>query len=211
MRITREQLRRIIREELQITSEKSANIPQTTDPPRTKAVLLKGNALAADPDFQAKVQSIAASIGASPADLMAIMKFESGLDPSKVNKSSGATGLIQFMPATAQGLGTSTGELQSMTGVEQMEYVAKYFEGSGPYRSPTDLYLKVFYPYAIRQSDDYVIGSEVSDERAREIADANPSFPKNDAGFITKRAIIDKMEPRFAGPRTAARIETDKQ
>ena len=42
-----------------------------------------------------------------PKDLLGIMNSESGLNPQAVNKSSGATGLIQFMPATAKSLGTT--------------------------------------------------------------------------------------------------------
>ena len=44
---------------------------------------------------------------------------------------SGATGLIQFMPNTAEGLGTSTGELAGMSRARQMHYVEKYLSNKG--------------------------------------------------------------------------------
>lgn len=44
-----------------------------------------------------------------------------------VNRASGATGLIQFMPSTAKQLGTTTDKLAAMTEVDQLDYVAKYF------------------------------------------------------------------------------------
>lgn len=50
----------------------------------------------------------------------------------KVNApGSGAIGLIQFMPSTAKGLGTSTSALKQMTAVDQLAYVEKYF---APYK-----------------------------------------------------------------------------
>jgi len=39
---------------------------------------------------------------------------------------SGATGLIQFLPSTARGLGTSTAALKNMSSVEQLKFVEKY-------------------------------------------------------------------------------------
>jgi hypothetical protein len=55
------------------------------------------------------------------------MESESGISSTVLNKAgSGATGLIQFMPATARGLGTSTEALAKMSAVEQLDYVEKY-------------------------------------------------------------------------------------
>ncbi|MGQ7286026.1 hypothetical protein ACUN7Z_00575 [Vreelandella venusta] len=63
-------------------------------------------------------------------ELMGCMAFESGrtFRPDIRNAAgSGATGLIQFMPATARDLGTTTDALARMTAVEQLEYVYAYF------------------------------------------------------------------------------------
>ena len=52
---------------------------------------------------------MAGRLGISEADLMAVMSFETGgtFNPGIRNAAgSGATGLIQFMPSTAAGLGT---------------------------------------------------------------------------------------------------------
>src|SRR5581483_3120054 len=56
------------------------------------------------PEFVAKAKQVAANIGVSPESLFAMMQNESGMSSSIVNKGSGATGLIQFMPATARAL-----------------------------------------------------------------------------------------------------------
>src|SRR5690606_40019491 len=70
--------------------------------------------------FVDKVEAIAARIGTKPEYLMAVMSFESGQSfrPDIRNAAgSGATGLIQFIPSTAQGLGTSTQALSRMSAV----------------------------------------------------------------------------------------------
>lgn len=84
------------------------------------------------------------------SDLMACMAFETGgtFSPSVVNRAgSGATGLIQFMPLTARGLGTTTGHLSLMTAVEQLDYVKAYFK---PYahriNNLSDMYMAILMP-----------------------------------------------------------------
>ena len=76
------------------------------------------------------------------------MYSECGLKPNLVNEI-GATGLIQFLPSTAAGLGTSTEALANMSAVEQLEYVDKflsqYLEEGGNY-SGGDLYATIFLP-----------------------------------------------------------------
>ena len=70
-------------------------------------------------DFKRKVIDIARNLGTDPNYLLAVMSFETGhrFSPSVRNKASGATGLIQFMPKTAQSLGTTTDKLAAMTEV----------------------------------------------------------------------------------------------
>ena len=84
---------------------------------------------------------------------MAAMAFETGRDKfsaSSVNRISGATGLIQFMPSTAIGLGTTTAALAAMTAEDQLEYVERYFK---PYRNRLntleDLYMAILWPIAV--------------------------------------------------------------
>lgn len=59
--------------------------------------------------FRDRVLRMGAALQADPSHLMACMAFETGrtFDPAVRNAAgSGAVGLIQFMPATAQALGT---------------------------------------------------------------------------------------------------------
>jgi murein DD-endopeptidase MepM/ murein hydrolase activator NlpD len=80
------------------------------------------------PAFLQKVNAMAERLGTKPEYLLAVMSFESGLNPKAVNGDSGATGLIQFLPSTARGLGTSTAALKGMSAEQQLQYVEKYFE-----------------------------------------------------------------------------------
>ena len=80
--------------------------------------------------FRNRVKDIAANLQTDPNFLMACMAFESGetFSPSIKSKAgSGATGLIQFMPTTAQALGTTTQKLAAMSAVKQFDYIEKYF------------------------------------------------------------------------------------
>lgn len=78
--------------------------------------------------FYNKVVEVAKRVQCDPNDLMALMNAESGLNPAAVNPNGGATGLIQFMPKTAQGLGTTTEKIKQMSAEEQLVYVEKYLK-----------------------------------------------------------------------------------
>ena len=75
-----------------------------------------------------KIEDISERLNCRPEDLMAVINAESGFNPKARNKRSGATGLIQFMPRTARGLGTSTEELRNMSTLEQLDFVEKYLK-----------------------------------------------------------------------------------
>ena len=105
--------------------------------------LVKENASA----FSTKVLSIAQNLGIDPNWLMHVMYSESGLNHRIVNPMGGATGLIQFMPSTAKGLGTTTSALSNMSNVEQLDWVYKYFKPyTGKIKSFVDLYMITFMP-----------------------------------------------------------------
>jgi len=135
-------------------------------------------------EFLAKVQQITANLGIKPDWLMAVMAFESGIDSKRVNSVSGATGLIQFMPSTAAGMGTSTTALKAMTNVQQLDYVYKYLT---PYKAKmktyTDVYMTVFYPAAVGKADTYVIGAAGS-----QIAQQNPAL-RDSTGAVTVQSV----------------------
>lgn len=106
--------------------------------------------------FETKVREVAARLDVPPEWLMAVMFSESRFDANAENfRGSGAVGLIQFMPATAKDLGTSTNLIGQLSHEEQLEWVYKYMqmirEKYGEYESLTDFYLAILYPKARRQ------------------------------------------------------------
>ncbi len=81
------------------------------------------------PAFIKGVEAMAQRLGAKPEHILAAMSFETGGTFSpKITNGIGATGLIQFLPSTARGLGTTTDALRNMSSTEQLKYVEKYLQ-----------------------------------------------------------------------------------
>lgn len=151
-----------------------------------------------DPDFKKKVEKISSLLGIPSNNLMAIMKQESGVDPQARNKTSGATGLIQFMPKTAIALGTTTDELYNMDGVQQLDYVYKYFKMTGVGDgSLGELYTAVFMPKYVGYPKDTVLGQRGAAGFSGKVYAQNSGLDRNRDGVITK-ADIENSVSRFA-------------
>jgi hypothetical protein len=150
-------------------------------------------------DFIPKVRDISERQGFKPEWLMAVMFNESGLKASARNRLSGATGLIQFMPRTAQWLGTSVDALGQMSGVQQLNWVQKYFSTfeKGSLKSGADLSLANFYPLAVGKEPEFVLGSEISDKRARLVRNHNRPMDVDRDGYISVRDFRDYYAGRF--------------
>jgi len=140
--------------------------------------------------------------------LMACIAFESGttFSPSVRNRAgSGATGLIQFMPATAEGMETTTDALAAMTAVQQLTYVQLYFQ---PYaariRSLADMYMAILLPKFIGADGDAVLFSGGTPYRQNSGLDANSD------GKVTKDEAADKVRAMLARgylPPNAAEVD----
>lgn len=112
-------------------------------------------------EFALKVTDICNQLNIKPEWLMFVMWFESRLNPQAVNPISGSTGLIQFMPSTARGLGTTTDVLKRMSNVQQLDYVLAYLRPyKGRMKRWIDVYLAVFYPKAMG-NPNFVITSDI--------------------------------------------------
>lgn len=142
--------------------------------------------------FKDKLVRYSDMLGINPNWLMAIMEIESGCNPQAVNSISGATGLIQFMPATAKNLGTTTAKIKQMKGEEQLDYVYKYFKPyTGKIKNLIDCYFVVFFPMAIGKSDNWVL--QTSKLSANKIAQQNKGYDLNKDGKITRGEVAQQI------------------
>ena len=138
------------------------------------------------------VKRIARQLGIEPDWLMALMWHESRLNP-KAKNSLGCVGLIQFCPKTLDYLGYTTDQLLNMSFGRQLNVVKQYFNPfAGKMKSPLDLFLATFYPYALRKKQDlnYKFGSEKSDTYAKTVRNWNKAFDRDKDGYISMRDYI---------------------
>ena len=153
--------------------------------------------------FRERLFEICQVLGVEPDYLMACMAFESAetFSPSIRNAAgSGATGLIQFMPNTAKGLGTTTAALAAMTAEQQLEYVLAYFMPyKGRLKTLADVYMAILWPAAIGKVDDWVLWDQAS----------RPTTYRQNAGLdLNKDGTISKAE---AAAKIQAKLERGRQ
>ncbi|SDA14861.1 transglycosylase SLT domain-containing protein [Sphingomonas sp. NFR15] len=138
--------------------------------------------------FRTRVRAIGANLGIDPNNLMACMAWESGetFSSSVANMAgSGAVGLIQFMPATAAAMGTTTAKLAALTPVQQLDWVERYFRPYGRLKTLADVYMAILWPAAIGKPMDAVLWSKA----------VKPTTYRQNAGLDANRdGIITKIE-----------------
>lgn len=122
------------------------------------------------PVFANKVRAIADEMLMPPREganwLMACMAFETAetfRSDVRNGAGSGAVGLIQFMPRTAEELGVTTEQLARMMPETQLDYVYKYFRPyRGRLRTLSDTYMAILWPAAIGKPESHVLWSSTS-------------------------------------------------
>lgn len=151
------------------------------------------------PTFRERVWWIADTLGLDPDDLMSCMAWESGETFSSSIKNaagSGATGLIQFMPSTARGLGTTTAALAKMSAEDQLNYVYKYFRPyAGRLHNLGDIYMAILWPKGVGRPDSYVLwerGSSPTTFRQ------NAGLDVNKDGAVTRAECLKKVKEKLA-------------
>ena len=154
-------------------------------------------AIAADTEFLDKVVSVSSELGFDPNDLLRVIDFETAgsfspkAQPIRKDgtKISSATGLIQFLEKTANGLGTTTAELAGMTAVEQLDFVKDYFEPfKGRIKNFGDIYMAVHWPAGVGKDDSYVMYKAGSDSYK-----ANKGLDTNGDGTVTRGETLARL------------------
>lgn len=147
------------------------------------------------PEFLRAVEGVAGRVGAAPEHLMAAMSFETGgtFAADVKNPHSSATGLIQFMDATARGMGTSTADLARMTPIEQLTYVERYFE---PFRGRLGDLESVY--TSILSGSPHAAGETLFSEGTRAYS-ANAGLDFDHDGRITTDEATTAVRRRMGG------------
>lgn len=139
--------------------------------------------------------------GVADADgVAALCSHESGFSASATNPKGGATGLIQFMPATARLLGTTVEALRVMTEAEQLPYVRAFFArvGGGRFVPRRDVPVAAGWPAHIGKPDDFIAA-----RAGQKAYDWNAALDLNKDGVITLGELRTRVLGRLA---TAGRL-----
>ena len=154
------------------------------------------------PEFLEKVKEISKKINCDYKDLLGVMNSESGINSKAQNKNGGATGLIQFMPKTAEALGTTTEALKEMSPIEQLDYVEKFMLknkkafgfGENDKLSGGQLYALVFLPARAKR--------EVLTESGENYYSANKGLDLNNDGKITKTELDERVRGKYVSDKS---------
>lgn len=148
--------------------------------------------------FRDRIVWTAEALGVPVDYLMAVIAFETGetFSPSVKNAAgSGATGLIQFMPTTAKGLGTTTAALANMSAEDQINYVYRYLlPYKGRMKTLADVYMAVLWPSAVGKPDDAVLWSRATHPTAYR---QNSGLDIDNDGIILKREAAAKVQAKL--------------
>ncbi len=160
--------------------------------------------------FEEKVREVAADLQVAPEWLMAVMHAESRFDASVSNhKGSGATGLIQWMPATAKDFNITVEKLRNMNHIEQLDFVYQYLDAKRKkhrqYENLTDLYLAILYPRALEE--EYCFSLYEKPSTAYKM---NSGLDEDKDGRVTVQD-IDKFVKRIYPTAYIASIDGDKE
>lgn len=128
--------------------------------------------------------------------LSAAIMFESEWKPYAHNPSSDASGLIQFMPRTATGLGTTVEAIRAMSRIEQFALIRRYFAPYiGRIQTIADCYMAILWPAAIGKPDDWPLFA-ASDDNAKAYM-LNRGLDINRDGTVTKAEATARVETLY--------------
>ncbi len=136
------------------------------------------------------VQGVADRLGLKAEWLHSVVDKESSGRAGAVNPSTGAAGIIQFLPSTAKRLGTTVEAIGRMTAEEQLPLVERYLK---PYanriKSLEDVHLAVFWPAAIGKPDSTVLF-----KKGTEAYEKNSMLDKGNKGWVTRGDLLQRLK-----------------
>jgi hypothetical protein len=148
------------------------------------------------PGFRAELVRMARRLGLQPDPIAAVMALESGLNAQAVNPTSGATGLIQFMPSTAKKLGTTVEALRRMNATAQLAFVERFFLAVPRLKAGSaqgDYYLAVFMPAFVGLPGEVPIAV-----RGTPVYDQNAGLDGNKDGVLTVGDVRARLDAELS-------------
>jgi hypothetical protein len=138
--------------------------------------------LKADEGFTTAIENLATKYSITTDELYSVIQGESAFDTLAQNPS-GAAGLFQFIPTTAEELGTSTDAILKMSAVEQVALYDKYLE-RWDYTGDNRLGIMQAAPaYASRSPDSVIYAKDTAAWKQ------NPGWRSVGGGDITVQSI----------------------
>ncbi|SRR6266545_1801921 len=116
--------------------------------------------LRSQPQFWSELQAVASRLQTQPAWLLNVMASESLFNPVARNPLPGqtASGLLQFIEATACRMGTTTGAIRRMSPLDQLRLVEGYLKPfKGRLKALPDVYMAVFRGSIVEGGDEAVV------------------------------------------------------
>src|SRR5262245_9816281 len=154
---------------------------------RSRTNLLK--ILRYQPNFWVELQGVAERLKTQPEWLLNVMACESLLNHSARNSLPGqtASGLLQFIEATARSMGTTTAAIRRMNPVEQLRLVERYLTPfCNRLNSLADVYMAVFRGFIVEGGDANVVVPLDNSNKERRIYLLNKWLDFNGDSKITK-------------------------
>lgn len=158
-------------------------------------------ALAEDPAGVTAVLDVARELAIDPRELAWVIELESGWRPDALNKTSGASGLIQWLPPTLEDMkGPSAREVREFSRELQAPLVLQFLAPSVRRMTrPGDTYLAIFNPKRLGKPDETIISPP-----GGLVWQQNPSLREPGNGPITVGAVrrrgIAPPDGEYAGP-----------
>lgn len=151
-------------------------------------------------EFINRVNLIANQLETDPRFLISVMSFETGdtFDPCARNSRSTATGLIQFIETTANNLEEGLhARLCTMSAVEQLEYVQKYYESCGDCQGNLDSIEKAYtavFSGRVREGNEVIYSSPSNEYNANRELDTRLG---NGDGRITVSEVAFPVKTKY--------------
>ncbi len=152
-----------------------------------------------DQAAQRRLREITQELGAPPNSLLAVLGFET-IDTFSTtirNRSTGAVGLLQWLPSTLKGMGYTADEVAHMNRMQQIELMREYFlPYKGKLHDVYDVYAAVLYPVGVSRPDDAALFSSGSRAYAHN-RNLDGRLGDGKDGVVTKREAGEEVRKRM--------------